>query len=218
MSLENSNDSLCRLIKLLYKKGYITETSGCISYRYGDNMIIPTDNMDPSSVNPNNLVSVRIADNSMEGEGKPATEYKVHTAIYRNQKSINAILHSVQINTITSSKAGQVIYPMVDDVAQLIGPSIRMAQFYGWDDEKTPRALLKALKRRNAALLENQGGIGIGASLDEVYAICQVLDKGAKCKIDTAFMGGGIPINPIECYLMRWVYLQSYSKAYKTNV
>lgn len=216
--MDNHKDSLCCLIKRLYEKGYITETSGCVSYRAGEAMIIPADNIEPDQVNPDSLATVRIADNSIDGKARPSAEYKIHTAIYRKQKNIHAILHSVQFNTLTSSKAGQVIYPMVDDVAQLIGPSIRMARFYGWEDEKTTKAIIQALKRRNAALLENLGGLGIGASLEEVYAICQVLDKGAKCKIDTAFMGGGIPINPIECYLMRWVYLKSYSKAYKTNV
>ena len=102
--------------------------------------------------------------------------------------------------------------PILDDLAQIIGPGVRCAAYALPSTRKIVRVTLKALRGRNAALLANHGAVCIGRDLEEAYTCCQILEKGCKAFIEAEFLGGARPINRLEAAFMHQYYLRKYAK------
>lgn len=216
MNSSNTREQLCRWVEKLYKTGLITQTSGAVSVRSGHSMIITPDNPDFTSCGPYDLVEVKLNALTRPGSRPPSPLYKLHAAIYKQRKEFHALINTHPINTTTLSKAGRVVYPLLDDMAQIVGPTARVAQFGFPVNKKVIQSVLKALRWRHAALLSGYGAICGAGNLDDAWAVAQILEKNCKATIESSFLGGGIRINRFEATLMRWIYLLKYSKQKKS--
>lgn len=142
-------------------------------------------------------------------DGDPVDEYKRHIDIYTNRKNENAILYSNLAATKTCSIVGKTVYPMLDDMAQIVGPSAKVACK---KSKNCTADILKKLKGRKAVLIKGKGAICCSATLDDASVVAIVLDKGCKSTIESAMIGGGKKINYFESLLMHIVYTLKYSK------
>jgi len=96
-------------------------------------------------------------------------------------------------------------------MAQIIGPSVRVAEYALPSTKKITRLTVRALKGRNAALMANHGAVCVGRDLDEAFVVCQVLEKACKAFIEAEFLGGAKSINKFEAHLMHQLYIRKYS-------
>ncbi len=142
----------------------------------------------------------------IEQAGRP---YLAHWTVYRNRPEIKAIIHSNAPATQTFSHTGRNLKPLLDDFAQIVGPSARCAI--------RPKQICSKLKSRNAVLLLGDGALCAAPSLDDAYATALVLEKNARAQIEGSFLGGAKRISSIEALFMRRVYLTRYSKADANN-
>ena len=107
--------------------------------------------------------------------------------------------------------------PILDDMVQIIGPSVRVADYALPSTKKIVRTTIKALKGRMAALMANHGAVCVGRDLDEAFVVCQVLEKACRALIEAEFLGGAKGINKFEAHIMHQYYLMKYSKQKKKN-
>jgi L-fuculose-phosphate aldolase len=119
------------------------------------------------------------------------------------------------MNASTCAAARREVPPVLDDLAQIIGPSVRVAEYALPSTNKIVKATVKALKGRNAALMANHGAVCVGRDLDEAFVVCQVLEKGCKAFIEAEFLGGAKSISKFEAWAMHQFYLKKYSKIAK---
>ncbi|HOA35410.1 MAG TPA: class II aldolase/adducin family protein [Bacillota bacterium] len=148
---------------------------------------------------------IKISLDEPAGSGAVPPEAEIHRFIYRNFKGIRVIIHDLSPDILILSQAGQAVYPLLDDFAQIVGVSARVAA------SNLPE-IARKLKGRYSVLIENNGALCCGPSRSDAAAAAQVLDKGCLAVIGTAFFGGARPIHPVESLLMRLVYLAKYSK------
>ena len=113
------------------------------------------------------------------------------------------------------SKTNKVMKPLLDDFAQLVGVTVKNAVFNPNNTLKTSKKVARALKGRNAVLLANNGALCVAGSEYDATAVEMVMEKGCKTEIGKKLFYAGKPINPIETRLMRFIYLQKYSKQAK---
>ena len=104
---------------------------------------------------------------------------------------------------------------MLDDMAQIVGVSVRCVDEGVYTDARKIVNATSALKDRTALLIRNQGAICIGGMFDDAEVSAIVFEKGCKAVIETSFLGGGHYINPVECWVMHKVYQLKYSKQAK---
>jgi L-fuculose-phosphate aldolase len=116
------------------------------------------------------------------------------------------------MNASTVAAARREVPPILDDMAQIIGPSVRVAAYALPSTKKMARTAVKALRGRMAALMANHGAICLGRNLEEAFVVCQVLEKACKAYIEAEFLGGAKSINKVEAWLMHQYYLRKYSK------
>jgi len=196
----------------LVKAGLTSGTWGNLSLRLDEQtMLVTPSGVAYVDIKPEDLTRVQIDTEQWEGP-KPSSEFKLHTAVYRERKDIYAIIHNHSPNASVVAAARREVPPVLDDLAQLIGPTVRVAD-YGLPSTKAiVKKTIKALKGRNGALMANHGAICLGRDMEEAFTCCEVLDKGCKAFIEAEFLGGAKSINRFEAALMHQIYLKKYSK------
>ena len=215
MKIEDAKTTVRDAGKKLIENGLVGGTWGNISCRIdATHMAITPSGMSYETLTPEDIAIVDFTtdDISWEGNHKPSAEMKLHIAIYKERKDIGAVIHSHSMNASTVAVARREVPPILDDMVQIIGPTIRVADYALPSTKKIVKKTMKALKGRNAALMANHGAVCIGRDMDEAFTCTFVLEKTCKAFIESEFLGGAKTINKFEAHLMRQYYLRKYGK------
>ncbi len=217
-SLDEKRKQVIEAGLMLLNEGLVARTWGNVSIRADeDHMLITPSGRKYDGLSPEDIVLVDINSSEYTGEIKPSSEHRLHSEIYRTRREINAVIHTHQMNASTCAAARREVPPVLDDMAQIIGPSVRVAPYALPSTGKIVKGTLKALKGRMAALMANHGAVCIGRDMEEAFVVAQVLEKACKAFIEAEFLGGAKNINGVEAYLMHQVYLKKYSARDKSN-
>ena len=212
MDMPAAKEQLCAMGRKLLDTGLVAGTWGNISMRLdASRMVITPTAGDYRTLQPSDIPVVTLADGSFTGE-KPSSEWRLHAAIYGERQDVRAVIHTHSMNASTVAAARRDVPPILDDLAQIIGPGVRCAAYALPSTRKIVRVTLKALRGRNAALLANHGAVCVGRDLDEAFTCCQILEKGCRAFIEAEFLGGARPINRLEAAFMHQYYLRKYAK------
>jgi L-fuculose-phosphate aldolase len=215
MDMLTAKEQLCAMGRKLLETGLVAGTWGNISIRLDPTQMVITPTAgDYRTLQPFDIPVVDLADGTFTGE-KPSSEWRLHAAIYRERRDANAVIHTHSMNASTVAAARRDVPPILDDLAQIIGPGVRCAAYALPSTRKIVRVTLKALRGRNAALLANHGAVCVGRDLEEAFTCCQILEKGCKAFIEAEFLGGARPINKLEAAFMHQYYLRKYARKEK---
>jgi L-fuculose-phosphate aldolase len=218
MNAQEAKQIVCDAGKKLIVNGLVGGTWGNISCRIDQTrMAITPSGMSYETLEPDDIAIVDFSsdDVTWEGKHKPSAEMKLHIAVYQDRKDIGAVIHSHSMNASTVAVARREVPPILDDMVQIIGPSIRVADYALPSTKKIVKKTMKALKGRNAALMANHGAVCIGQDMEEAFTCTFVLEKTCKAFIESEFLGGAKTINKFEAHLMRQYYLRKYGKRNK---
>lgn len=202
----------------LVQEHLVTRSWGNISVRVDEqNMLITPSGRTYESLEPEEIVLMNYHTLRYDGKIKPSSEFHLHAEIYKQRKEIQAVIHTHQMNATTVAAARREVPPIIDDMVQIIGPSVRVSKYTLAGTQKFARHAVKALKGRQAALLANHGAVCVGRTLDEAFTVSQVLEKACKAFIEAEFLGGARPISKVTAAVMHQVYLKKYSKLEEKN-
>ena len=148
----------------------------------------------------NGTVSFRFTDSRLPHDAT------MHRAVYESRKDISFVVQATEHGLLELSAAGDALLPMLDDFAQLIGVSARVSK------SNAPEDIAQALKGRSAVFVPSLGALCCAGSQSDAEAVRMVLEKNALAWFCASLTGQCKPIHPLECRLMRFVYLKSYSK------
>ena len=155
-------------------------------------------------------------DVSLSGEvfdGLEAPEaLELHRAVYKKNGKVNAIVHSQKPDIVNASKSKMKLLPYLDDFAQIAGINLRVARYNTGNQLESAGQVTKALKRRSAVLLEDNGALCVGSSMDEARAVETVTEKNAAVSITKDLFDKVKAIGIVDSLLMRTVYVLKYSK------
>jgi len=202
----------------LVKEGLVARSWGNISVRLDDeNMLITPSGRSYDTLEPGDIVLMNYRNYHYEGKIKPSSEYHLHAVVYQQRKEINSVIHTHQMNATTVATARREVPPIIDDMVQIIGPTVRVTKYTLAGTEKFAKLAVKALRGRQAALLANHGAVCIGRTLDEAFAVSEVLEKACKAFIEAEFLGGAKSISKVTASIIHQVYLKKYSKLEDKN-
>lgn len=214
MKNDDAKNLLCSTALKLVEEGFVTK-DGCLSIREGNTIYISAEAADLSSLKAEDLVEFNMDQAKITNDKKADKTMLRHLNLYRNRKDINAVIHCTSSSVLCSSKAGEIVYPLLDDMAQIVGTTLKTAP--KGIDSISLKKIIKAIKGRNSVLINGEGALCASSSMDDAHAICQVSEKACKSWIESSFLGGGHKINAVESALMRFVYLKKYSKQAVNN-
>ena len=218
MDIQEAKQKIWEAGKRLLAEGLVKGTWGNISLRVDpETMVITPSGREYQDLKPEEMVEVNILTHEYKGNIKPSTEFKMHAEILKKRREINAVVHTHPPSASTVAAARREVPPVLDDMAQIIGPTVRVADYARSSSKKMNKVAVAALKGRMACLLANHGAVCIGRDLDEAFIVSQVLEKACRTFIEAEFLGGAKSINKVEAYLMHQYYLNKYSKQKKGN-
>ncbi|HUI69628.1 MAG TPA: class II aldolase/adducin family protein [Spirochaetia bacterium] len=196
----------------LVEEGLVAGTWGNVSVRFSDTeMAITPSGFDYLSMRAEDVVIVSFVTGEALG-GKPSTEKKLHMEIYRTRREVNAVVHTHSMSASTVAAARREVPPILDDLAQIVGPTLRVADYAIPGTGRMGRAVLRALRGRMAALMANHGAVALGRTIEEALLCARIVEKGCRAFIEAEFLGGAKGINKFEAALMHQVYLRKYSR------
>jgi L-fuculose-phosphate aldolase len=135
-----------------------------------------------------------------------ANNNSVFSTIFSKRKKVQVVLIT---NQEFASQVKEEIPPILDDQAQLLGVTVRIAKN---DDD-----IIESLNGRFASILLNGNSICLGSSIDDAYVAAQLLEKTSKAFVLAKYLGGAKSINKIEAWMMQQFYQFKYSKEAKKN-
>lgn len=216
MDEQKARAVVCEAGKRLLREGLVERTWGNVSVRLkGDAMIITPGGLEYEDLTPDDMVKVNIKTLSYEGKIKPSSEKNLHARIYLERKNINAVIHTHQQNASTLAAARRTLPPVLDDMAQIVGPDVKVAEYAPSSSKAIVKNTVRALRGRMAAFMANHGAVCIGRDIDEAFVVARVLEKACKTYIEAEFIGGAKKIGKFDALFMHQYYLRKYSKQHK---
>ena len=190
--------------RMLAEKKYLQ--SGYIAVKQDDGIVITNPKIDYENVKEEDLTFVNDKNiETLEGNFRAAAVI-LYCAV-RQDKNAGAAAIVDSDSTVAFSSKRKTLMPILDDLAQVCGTSIKCAA------KNVASDVVAALSgQRNVCLLPDAGAVVTGRTLDEVFTATLVLDKACNAEILAESKGGTDHMNAFYAFLEHVVYKLKYSK------
>ena len=131
-------------------------TSGNISVRFGERMLITPSGMGYAALSVEDIVWMEF-DGNTGSLRKPSSEWQFHAAIYRQREEAEAILHAHPVNCAALACLGKGIPAFHYMVAIAGGRDIRCADYATFGSRELSENILIALQDRKVCLMAHHG-------------------------------------------------------------
>lgn len=175
-------------------------TSGNISARLGDRMLITPSATPYETMRPKTIASMPLdrEDGSYEGPLKPSTEWRFHLAILRERADVGAVVHTHSVHATALSMARRSIPACHYMICHFGGDDIRCAEYATFGTDELSRNALEALEGRNGCLLANHGMIALGPDLDKAMWLAVEIETIARQYCVSLSIGGPVLLTEEE--------------------
>ena len=196
-ALRDSIVAACRSLNAL---GLTQGTSGNISARCGDRMLIspsatPYDGMEPGMIAE---MPFGRAYGQWSGPLKPSTEWRFHFDILKDRPEIGAVVHAHPAYCTALAIARRGIPACHYMIAAFGGTDVRCAGYARYGTGDLSRLALDALQDRTACLLANHGMIVLGETLEKAMWRAVELETLAKQYCLSLTIGGPVLLSDAE--------------------
>jgi L-fuculose-phosphate aldolase len=151
----------CRRMNAL---GINQGTSGNISVRHGDGLLITPTSVPYESMTPEQIAFMDMNGAVADGQ-RPSSEWRFHLDILRARGEVQAVVHAHPAYCTILAIMGLDIPPIHYMIAAAGGPNIRCAPYATYGTPELSIHAVKALEGRFACLLGHHGMIAVGPSL-----------------------------------------------------
>ena len=159
---------MVRITKKLDELGLNRGTSGNLSARFNDGMLITPSGMGAEGLTEDDIVFVNMDGTSL-GRWQPSSEWLFHRDIYVQRAEAGAVVHTHSTAATALASLRKDIPPFHYMIALLGGDTIRCAKYATFGTQELSDNVLLALKDRKACLLANHGMIAAGTDLAEAF-------------------------------------------------
>ncbi len=212
MDFAEQRQQVCDTGRRLLELGLVSGTWGNVSVRASEEtMLVTPSGVEYETMTLDDIAQVSLKDGSHIGP-KPSSEKNLHAEIYRLRKDVGAVVHNHGCHSSTVAAARREVPAILDDLAQIVGPSVRVADYALPGTKKLVRRTIAAMKGRNAVLLANHGAVCVGRDPTEAILCCEILEKACRSFIEAEFLGGAKEINKFEAWIMHQYYLRKYAR------
>jgi len=197
-------------------------TSGNVSVRYGDRMLVTPSGIPYEELSPKDLCATKI-----KGEGKawdgdlaPSSEWRFHLNIYQARSDVGAVVHTHSMYATVLAICGKPIPAVHYMVAASGGTEIRVAKYATFGTEQLSVNALEALEGRTCCLLKNHGVIATGPNIKRALWLAHEVETVARQYYLSLAIGGGdiIPDDEINRIIEKFKAYGPLSKPKDTPV
>jgi L-fuculose-phosphate aldolase len=168
-------------------------TSGNVSVRYGDRMLITPSGVPYEELDPRDLCATQIKKDgkTWEGDLNPSSEWRFHLNIYQARPDVGAVVHTHSTYATVLAICGKPIPAVHYMVAASGGTEIRIAKYATYGTEQLSKNALEALEGRTCCLLKNHGVIATGPNIKRALWLASEVETVARQYYLSLAIGGG---------------------------
>lgn len=190
--------ALLAAVRKLAQHGMLPGSSGNVSVRMGDGLLITPSGVPAEELDHGSFVPLD-ADGTPRGHDKPSSEWRLHRDLLRARPEVGAVVHAHPPFGTALACLRRDIPAFHYMVAVAGGDTIRCAEYATFGTAELAASALRALKDRRACLLANHGSIAVGPTLDSAVRLalevevlaeqyCRALQLGPPIILDGAEM------------------------------
>jgi ribulose-5-phosphate 4-epimerase/fuculose-1-phosphate aldolase len=167
----------------LYRRGLAPGSSGNMSIRLEDGLLVTPTNSCMGRLDPAVISKLSWEGRHLDGE-EPSKEAFLHLAMYQERPDERAIVHlhsshSVVVSCMADIDPADVLPPITAYYVMRIG-RLPLLPYYRPGDPALAEAVREAAKGHHAMLLANHGPVVAGKSLDAAVYNAEELEETAK--------------------------------------
>ena len=176
--IKQLQEEIIRVGREAYQRGLIVARGGNLSARLsGEEFLMTAHTAALGFLTPDDFVTVDLNGQVVKGDGKPSTETKLHTAIYRDTEA-GAVVHLHPPYTNVLAVRGVELKPMTFESSLFLGPTTpTVAQ----DSPSVTRldGVIEALNLSNIIILKEHGTVAVGDNLWDAFFLTEILEEAA---------------------------------------
>jgi len=171
-------------------EGLSPGTSGNVSARWNDGMLITPTGMAYDELIPEDIVFIEGKSEAVRGAREPSSEWRFHFSAYNARKDANAVVHTHSRFATALACCGKIIPAFHYMVAVAGGNDIPLADYATYGTQELADNVTAALKDRSACLMANHGVIACGSNLRHALGLAREVEVLAAQYV-TALQAGG---------------------------
>ncbi|MCV3766593.1 class II aldolase/adducin family protein [Rhizobium sp. TRM95796] len=184
--------SIIESCRAMNASGLNQGTSGNISVRYGESMLISPSSIPYDEVTADMIASMPISGErgAYDGPKVPSVEWPFHLDIMRSRPDVNAVVHTHAPFSTILAIARKPIPACHYMIAAFGGNDVRVADYARYGTQDLSDSVLRALEGRTACLMANHGMLACGDSLKKAMWRAVELETIAKQYYHSLLIGG----------------------------
>jgi L-fuculose-phosphate aldolase len=167
--IKNAKQDLLYWAKRLYQKGMSPGTSGNISLRVPQGVLISSTNVCLNDMGEEDVVLIDLDGNVLDGSKKPSSEKFLHTEIYELRDDINAVIHSHCPYITAFSVANEAMAAPIIAEFVFYFEKVPVAPYGLPSSIKLAQDTAKYFDKHNAVLMANHGAVVGQNTLKECF-------------------------------------------------
>jgi L-ribulose-5-phosphate 4-epimerase len=182
---------VCALHAELVRNGLVAWTSGNVSARAGELMVIKPSGVRYEDLTPESMVVCDLDGKPLPGQGfSPSSDTATHAYVYRHMPSVGGVVHTHSSYATAWAARGEAIPCVITAMADEFGGEIPVGPFALIGGEEIGRGVVATLTghRSPAVLMRSHGVFTIGGTaLDAVKAAVMCEDVARTVHLARAF-------------------------------
>ncbi len=172
-------------------------SSGNISVRFKEGMLITPSSIPYENLKPNDIVYINLDKISnrkytktvIHSEKRPSSEWKIHASILKSRKDINAVFHCHSIYATALSCHRKKIPSFHYMTAISGGVDILCSNYATFGSEEIAKNTLEALQGRNACLIANHGQLSIAENIEKAFSLALEIETLSHIYLESCKLG-----------------------------
>ncbi len=167
--LEEQRLQVARTALALLRTGLVVNTSGNVSMRVDDCVVITPSGCDYEELTAADIVVLDLDGNPVEGDLLPSSETPLHLSVYASDDGIRSIVHTHSVYATAVSTLVSELPAVHYQIADLGGP-VPVAPYATFGTDELAASVTAALRGRTAALMQNHGGVTVADTVKQALA------------------------------------------------
>ncbi|HZN89615.1 MAG TPA: class II aldolase/adducin family protein [Thermoleophilaceae bacterium] len=160
--------------------GLVAGSSGNLSAREGDSILITPAGLPYPELTEDDLVALSPAGELLAGSREPSSERRVHLAVYAARPDARALVHTHSVHATAWSFGDEPLDTGTGELDDAAGGAVRTAAFAESGGQKLADACVEALGERSAVLLRRHGVLALGSSPARALDVAAVVERQAQ--------------------------------------
>ncbi|WP_036222396.1 L-ribulose-5-phosphate 4-epimerase [Mesoaciditoga lauensis] len=186
---EEHREELYQAHMSLEKYNLVEYTSGNISVKIDDYILIKPSGVPYDKLTPKDFVVVDTKGNVIEGNKKPSVDTATHLYIYRHRTDVGCVIHTHSPYASAFAILGETLPVYSTAQADVFGGEIPITAYAAVGTEAIGEAALKVMNKAGAVLLNHHGVLVVGKNIEETLRKAIFLEEVAKTAYLARTMG-----------------------------